>query len=98
VKDFNASGEVVTDFSLMTNADTLRYVTKDLNLSETNPFTGKKLTKRRKSGDSVVELESIYANTWDARLCRDKTTFENSGPSYIVKDNIFREENWIEKE
>lgn len=99
IKDFTPpSTRIETDHSLMTNADTLYLATKDLNLSETNPFTGEKLTKTRKSGENAVELHTFKKNNWDAAQDRNKTQFELDGPTYIVKDNIFSEENWTVKE
>ena len=42
VKDFNKIGEVKADYAFMTNADTLFFAKEGLDVSDVNPFTGKK--------------------------------------------------------
>ena len=79
------------------NADTLFFATKDLNISEINPFTNEKLTKFREK-ENIIELPIEKEFTWNAVDFIDKTQFNLNGPTYIIKDNIFKAENWTIKE
>ena len=97
VKDFNSNFELKTDNKLCMNADTLYFATKDLNISEINPFTNEKLTKFREK-ENIIELPIEKEFTWNAVDFIDKTQFNLNGPTYIIKDNIFKAENWTIKE
>ena len=97
VKDFNSNFELKTDNKLCMNADTLYFATKDLDISENNPFTNLQLTKFREK-ENIIELPIEKEFTWNAVDFIDKTQFNLNGPTYIIKDNIFKAENWSIKE
>lgn len=97
VKDFNSNFELKTDNKLCMNADTLYFATKDLDISENNPFTNLQLTKFREK-ENIIELPIEKEFTWNAVDFIDKTQFNLNGPTYIIKENIFKAENWSIKE
>ena len=91
VKDFNSSGQIKTDNTLMTNADTLFLAKEGLNLSNINPFT-KKEFKTDKNPFYVWTSnngESSVANI------QNKTQFTLTS-GYKVTDNLFDPKNWTE--
>lgn len=95
VKDFNAHGDIQTDNTFMTNADTVFLATQDLDIDLINPFT------RRNMNDfvdkSIVNIyplndylhTSVYSlkNTWRLHGLKPLR-------AYSVHDNIFDESNW----
>ena len=91
-KDFGQSGGVKTDDAFMVNADTLFLAKKGLGLSDTNPFTGKKLVQEKEDGVTVYR-----AGNWDGGgYYHDKKEFElDRNRAWHVRDDIFKEENWI---
>ena len=100
-KDFNSAGKVKTDNSFMTNADTLLLATKDMPVSEINPFTHEKYADFKKK--DIVHVYPIRRFGDDDEVnpnyLRDKKTWvlqdeKNHTPSYTVHDNIFDESNW----
>ena len=97
VKEFNSNFELKIDNKLCMNADTLYFATKDLDISENNPFTNLQLTKFREK-ENIIELPIEKEFTWNAVDFIDKTQFNLNGPTYIIKDNIFKAENWSIKE
>lgn len=91
-KDFGASGSPKTDNTFMTNADSPYLLTKDLPVSQHNPFTGNllKATNQKKMVDVHWCLE------WNAEKLRDKNQFElNYNKAFKVHDDVNKEENWI---
>ncbi|MBP5442071.1 MAG: membrane protein insertase YidC [Treponema sp.] len=92
VKDFNASGNLVTDNTFMTNADTPFLSIKDLVSNPTNPFTGKLLD------DGSCKLNGVYVTTdnlFKPHHSSSKNIFTVKDNSWFtVKDNIFVDENW----
>lgn len=94
VKDFGETGPYKTDNTFITNADTLVYATKNLGLSENNPYTGKKL-KSHKDFDSFKVHEM---NVWRIDPLLNSTQFPMENTStWTVTDNIFLPENWREE-
>ncbi len=106
VKDFNASGELVTDNSFMTNADTLFFATEGLPVSDRNPFTQKKFEDMRNKQEVHIYPTEMPADFFapdfnevnaPAHLT-DKTTWMlkdvTSDTCWSVHDNIFDESNW----
>ena len=89
VKDFNCNDELKTDYTFMTNADTLFLAKKDLPVSNTNPFTGKEFIQDKENGCNVF----VPANFNTAYIIT-KTQFPYSKQNYHVKDNIFDPANW----
>ncbi|MBB5225258.1 membrane protein insertase YidC [Treponema ruminis] len=100
-KDFYAKGKIKTDDSFMTNADTIFLATKNLPVSENNPFTNQKYSDYIKK--DIVNIHHIVRlsdfDEINPNYLRDKKTWvlqdeKNHTPSYTVHDNIFDESNW----
>ena len=91
VKDFNSKGPVTTDNTFMTNADTIFLAKEGLNLSDTNPFTNKKLEQKK----DLVTVWMGYNGESSVSNIRPKTTF-TLDKGYEVKDNLFDPKNWKE--
>ncbi|MBR4005643.1 MAG: membrane protein insertase YidC [Treponema sp.] len=92
VKDFNASGNLVTDNTFMTNADTPFLSIKDLVSNPTNPFTGNLLDdgSYKKNGVTITT-----DNLFKPHHSSSKNIFTVKDNSWFtVKDNIFIDENW----
>lgn len=92
VKDFNASGSYITDNTLLTNAETVNFATMNLNLSSTNPLTGKEFS----SMYGAHEIMVTRSGNWNIDSMRNNTQFPELDP-IIVKDNIFNPDNWREE-
>ena len=95
VKDFNASSPISTCNDFMTNADTLFFAKKDLNISNINPFTKKEFLQSKKDGVSVY-FATEEGKEWNADYMIDKTQFTlDKKMGWHVSENIFDEKNWI---
>lgn len=95
VKDFDAHGEVQTDDTFMTNADTLFLSKEGLELSDINPFTGKKLVQEKENGVTTFRMGYTDGQPeWNVSYLKKKKEFDLSRGGWIVKDNIFDESNW----
>lgn len=91
VKDFNASGELKTDNSFMSNADVPFIATKDIISNPINPFTGKSLDINFKN-DLLYIAFSLGAHLEGAN--ESKLPLDPA-KDYYVKENIFVPSNWI---
>ncbi len=90
-KDFDSDGSIMTDNTFMTNADTLYLAKEGLELSDENPFTGKKLVPQKDGGVNVYR-----ASNWDGGYYKEKTQFElTMTQAWHISDNIYEEKNWI---
>lgn len=92
VKDFNATGDIRTDNTFMTNADTLFIAKEGLPVSDTNPFTGKKLTQDKENGINVYSCldwnaPTNYPDGYQFAVDLDQ--------SWHVSNDIFDSSNWI---
>jgi hypothetical protein len=90
IKDFNASGEIKTDMSFMSNADVPYFALKDTITEMKNPFTGQTITIDRKN-------EPLYIAISGSIHIGNKTATQyvlNSSHDYYVRDNIFDSANW----
>ncbi|MCL2719898.1 MAG: membrane protein insertase YidC [Treponema sp.] len=88
-KDFNASGELKTDMSFMTNADVPYLALFDLTDNPVNPFTGNLITNYRKNEPLYIAISGSFY------LTKNSNQFDlNPEIDYYVKDNIFIRENW----
>jgi hypothetical protein len=91
VKDFEASGEIKTDMSFMSNAD-VPYLSLD-NIIENpkNPFTDNAISIERKKEPLYIAISgSIHLSDGN------NSQFQlNPNKDYYVHDNIFAAENWI---
>lgn len=90
VKDFDAHGEIKTDSSFMTNADTPIFATKNLIENASNPFTKKSFEVSNK--ENYVKI--AYAQVENLRSRYNRKYRIRDDQWYTVKDDIFRSENW----
>ena len=93
VKDFYSTGEIKTDASFMTNADTLFLAKGGFLVSDTNPFTGKKL--EQKKDDVHVYPPGFYHEWSTGRIINRKEFKLVKENGFHVSENIFLPENWI---
>ncbi|MBQ3922745.1 MAG: sulfatase-like hydrolase/transferase, partial [Spirochaetales bacterium] len=90
-KDFNENGELVTDYSFMTNADTIILARQNLSVSDKNPFTGKTIQPDKANG--VNCYDDIIP--WDASNQRKLNKFPlDPSKGWVVRDNLFDPNNW----
>ena len=89
VKDFYATGNLSTDYTLMTNADTLFFAKEGLGLSDTNPFTGKKFTQEKDS----VTVWMPYNEEWNITNIKHKNQFTLK-QGYTIRENLFDPDDW----
>jgi hypothetical protein len=91
VKDFNASGEIKTDFTFMSNADVPYLSLADIIESPVNPFTGNEISIERKKEPLYIAISgSIHITGRD-----DNQFILDPKIDYLVHDNIFSAENWL---
>ncbi|MGN0325511.1 MAG: membrane protein insertase YidC [Lachnospiraceae bacterium] len=93
VKDFNSTGEVQTDTTLRTNADTPYLATEGLGVPQVNPFTGNPFTLAEDYSAFDVYDGQVSDNTFDTNV--SEFTFYHH---FTVRDNIFDETNWTREE
>ena len=91
VKDFGSTGNIKTDYSFMTNADTPSLATSGLIENPVNPFTGEKISSDEKYEHPQVITTSYH---WDITINNGKTFDTSDGNFYSVHDNIFDDNNW----
>ena len=96
VKDFGERGEVKTDMTFMTNADTPYLATKGIVPDEDakNPFTGLPF----KIEDKAPYVKLLNGLTPSTKTRKKSTFFAKKGDWFTVKDNIFVPENWSQLE
>jgi len=91
VKDFNASGEIKTDMTFMSNADVPYLSLIDIIENPKNPFTGNEISMERKKEPLYIAISgSLHINDNDETQYRLDPKID-----YFVHDNIFKAENWI---
>ncbi len=88
-KDFNSTGDLVTDPSFMTNADTPILALQGLGLDSTNPFTGNDILAQVQK-DSV----EVFKGPWAPRPHMGNQFEFDYARSFRVHDDIFIESNW----
>ena len=93
VKDFNSSDELKTDFSFMTNADTIFFAKQGIkNISDKNPYTKKTFVQDKKESVHIYEIQN---SEWNCdNILVNKTFTLKPEKSWIVKENIFDPKNW----
>ena len=91
VKDFNARGEIITDNTFMTNADTPTLAVQGIIDNPVNPFTGKKISSDEKNKHPQIVNSSL---NYDIDINNGKVFDSSDGHFYSVHDNIFDEKNW----
>ena len=94
VKDFNASGELKTDKTFMTNADTPELSLMNLGISDINPYTGKKLFGNKQKGYNVYNANRVPKDFNTSFHKHDKQFNLYLEAAYHVEDDIFIESNW----
>lgn len=92
VKDFNSTGDLKTDDSFMTNADTPYIAVKDLVENPKNPFTLKDFTNENSKVDGVFVTTDDIFMPYQSSSSNIFTVKDSSW--HRVKDNIFANENW----
>lgn len=90
VKDFNSHGEIKTDNTYMTNADTPYLAAKDVIKAAKHPFTGKPLEVEDKNAYSILNTSRAQST----RIRKEKAFDVKPSEWFTVKDNIFIDENW----
>ena len=92
VKDFGERGEVKTDMTFMTNADTPYLATKGIVPDEDakNPFTDLPF----KIEDKAPYVKLLNGLTPSTKTRKKSTFFAKKGDWFTVKDNVFIPENW----
>lgn len=90
VKDFDSTGDLTTDYSFMTNADTPVLAFEGIVENPVNPYTGKKIDNSKKD----EEEQHIFATMfWD--VSRNNGNTFTSDEWYALKNhNIFDMNNW----
>jgi YidC/Oxa1 family membrane protein insertase len=89
IKDFNAAGDIKTDYAFMTNADVPLLALDSLVQNPVNPFTHRPLGNE-KSG-KIILTSSNELHPTD----HGKYTFKISGNAWLsIHDNIFDPANW----
>ena len=89
VKDFNQKGEIKTDNTFMTNANTPYIATKDVIKNPVNPFTGNKIEIPKDS------IHYLVTRTKRFKL-KDKaqSPFNYKTQCVTIKEDIFKAQNW----
>lgn len=90
VKDFHSHGQIKSDYTYMTNADTPYLCVENLLQDEKHPFTNKPLFVNNKNAYSVLNTSKAQST----RIRKEKTFNVKDTEWYTVKDNIFIDENW----
>jgi YidC/Oxa1 family membrane protein insertase len=90
VKDFNASGEIQTDMTFMSNADVPYLSLVDIIEKPKNPFTGNEISIQAKEKPLYIAISgSIHIEN------KQESQFKlNPEKDYYVHDNIFSAKNW----
>ena len=91
VKDFNSKGELKTDNTFMTNADTPSIAMEGIIDDPVNPFTGKKIDTSEKTKHPQLVTMSQITSTADNN---GNVFLTYDADWYSVHDNIFDEDNW----
>lgn len=91
VKDINAHGELATDYTFMTNADTPTLATSGIIGHPINPYTGKEINSNEKyAHDQVISFPGNIALPDP-----DQVQYGGSRVTWVtVHDNIFDMNNW----
>ena len=95
-KDFDSNGNLITDNTFMTNADTPSLLLKDFDQTFTNPYTGKIIPIET----SDFKKNGIYISASDAHQPLYNGTYQFSikdNEWWHVKENIFDSNNWTQE-
>jgi hypothetical protein len=89
VKDFEAKGDLVTNGTFMTNADTSLLAIENLDVSSVNPFTGKDLKESVQK-----QVLHVCLGPWDPKKNLGTMFNIDYSGSFTVHDDITIESNW----
>ena len=92
VKDFNSSGELNTDYTFMTNADTPSLAMKDIIDNPINPFTGVTLDESLKQNTLSNGNHVLFDGVADVAV--ENGTHYKSTEYWEVFDNILDPKTW----
>ncbi len=95
-KDFNAKGDLKTDNTFMTNADTASLLLKDYGKDFVNPFTGNVIPLET----SQFKKDGVYISASDAHQPLYNGTYKftiKDTEWWHVKENIFESKNWTQE-
>lgn len=90
-KDFNEDGELKSDFTFMTNADTPHLAIKDLVEKPYNPFTNSAFDNSAKNNGVIITTDDIFMPHHSKS---NKTYTVRKDSLFTVKENIFDDKNW----
>lgn len=90
VKDFGSHGEITTDNTFMTNADTPYLATKDVIENAVHPFTHKPLKVENKNDYTILN----NAPAQSTRIRKEKAFSVKDSEWFTVKDNVFESKKW----
>ena len=95
VKDFGSNGPIVTDPTIMTNADVPHLAMKGL-IEEKNPFTGTDLSvDSKKDGVTIVRDVTLHQG-FSLDLMTTTKCYESGAASWTVTGDITSKDNWKE--
>ena len=89
-KDFGSRGGVSINMDFMTTADVPSLALEGLLENPKNPFTGNPIDMKKKSGGAIVTT----SNNHQPAQQLGKLFKISDDEWYLVKDNIFEDENW----
>ena len=91
VKDFNSRGPLTVDNTFMCNADVPFLATEGLIENPINPYTGNPITSKENKENGLI----LTSNRKHRVREHGKINFNISDDEwYVVKDNIFDNDNW----
>ena len=90
VKDFNSYGNLITDYSFMTNADVPSISVNELIENPINKNTGNIITSENKKENIII----ARGNTWSPDDQNKNTYKLNDNDWFLLKDDITNPSNW----
>lgn len=90
-KDFDETGDLRTDYTFMTNADTPYLAVKDLVEKPFNPFTNVAFNNSTKNNGVTITTDDIFMPHHSKS---NKTYTVRKDSMFTVKENIFDDKNW----
>lgn len=95
VKDFNATGDIKTDETFMTNADTVFFAKEGLDVSDKNPFTGKTFTQDKADGVNLWPVTAWYeVNGPTLTTAYEFTSLKESEAWHVTPGAVNNPDNW----
>ena len=88
-KDFNSHGDLNSDNTFMTNADTPTLAVEGLIENPVNPYTGNPINSNAKS-----EPQNVFEMPWHLLNDNDAIIDMDEGHIWSVEEDIFDQDNW----